>query len=75
MQNLIVRIQKAELNNFRNVEHGKFNFACNLKKIYLKMDQIYWVFMVKMVLGRLHLSMPLPCWRHCCLENDCQEIL
>ncbi len=32
MQNLIVRIQKAELNNFRNVEHGKFNFACNLKK-------------------------------------------
>ena len=32
MQNFIVRIQKAELNNFRNVEHGKFNFPCNLKK-------------------------------------------
>lgn len=32
MQEFIVRIQRAELNNFKNVEHGAFNFACNLKE-------------------------------------------
>ena len=32
MQEFIVRIQRAELNNFKNVEHGAFNFACNSKE-------------------------------------------
>ena len=32
MQGSIVRIQKAELNNFKNVEHGAFNFVCNTKQ-------------------------------------------
>lgn len=28
----IVRLQKAELNNFKNVEYGSINFACNTKQ-------------------------------------------
>ena len=31
MKKMIVRIQSAEINNFLNVEHGAFKFACNLK--------------------------------------------
>lgn len=31
MKKMIVRIQSAEINNFQNVEHGAFKFACNLK--------------------------------------------
>lgn len=32
MPEFIVRIQKAELNNFKNVEHGSFSFVCNTKQ-------------------------------------------
>lgn len=32
MERPIVRIQTAELNNFRNVEHGVFQFPCHMKK-------------------------------------------
>ncbi|OPX90097.1 MAG: hypothetical protein A4E53_01312 [Pelotomaculum sp. PtaB.Bin104] len=31
MRKMIVRIQRAEINSFQNVEHGAFKFACNLK--------------------------------------------
>lgn len=31
MNNMIIRIQRAEINNFQNVEHGSFKFPCNLK--------------------------------------------
>lgn len=31
MRKMMVRIQRAEINNFQNVEHGAFRFACNLK--------------------------------------------
>ena len=31
MEKMVVRIQSAEINNFQNVEHGAFRFACNLK--------------------------------------------
>ncbi len=32
MEKMIVRIQRAEINNFQNVRHGAFKFACNLKE-------------------------------------------
>lgn len=32
MNNMIVRIQKAEIQNLKNVEYGSFRFACNMKK-------------------------------------------
>ena len=31
MEKMIIRIQSAEINNFQNVGHGAFRFACNLK--------------------------------------------
>ncbi|KUO78354.1 MAG: hypothetical protein APF81_02905 [Desulfosporosinus sp. BRH_c37] len=32
MEKMIVRIQRAEINNFQNVKHGELRFSCNLKK-------------------------------------------
>ena len=31
MEKMVIRIQRAEINNFQNVEHGALRFACNLK--------------------------------------------
>ncbi len=44
MKEFIIRIQKAELNNFKNVEHGEFNLVSNTQQDSLEYSNILGIY-------------------------------
>lgn len=53
----IVRIQRAAIRNFRNVESGEFVSPAIMVKIFLRPKQMFLEFMVRMDRVRLRLLM------------------